>query len=93
MANILEMYLSIINNSPESKISHLEGEIRDHKIFINMYEKDIKLSQDLDKIKEFQDNINFCQMEIIKIKELIQSIRDGNTDISIGVQNVETNMF
>lgn len=92
MANILKLYLDTINNSPESKILFLEGEIQDYQQFIELYENDIKKSQNEDEINKLQEDINSCREEIVKIEEIIQSIRNGNMEFMIGVENVETNM-
>jgi len=70
METLLNNYFNLINASSESKMKYLEGEIHDTKRFIDMYYKE-------DPVK-YANEIKWMQEEIISMKDLIESIKNGN---------------
>jgi len=90
MSEILNIYRNSVNNAtPEEQILILKGEIHDCYQFIKMYEDDIKNSQD---IIEAQKAIDFCNKDIIRMNNMIESIRKGEVKLVINFANVDTNM-
>lgn len=87
--NIINQYFETINNaSPEEQIDYLQYEIRDMKEFQMMYE------EHLDKFPNDQETINnlaFCKEETIRLKQLIEDVKNGNP-LVVNVVNYETNL-
>ncbi len=84
--------LNTINNSPESKINYFEGQIHEFKQFITLYQDEMIITNNQDEKDSLQEEIESLQDEIIKTRNIIESIRNGNTEITIRIENVETNM-
>lgn len=93
MSNIINLYLDSINNaSPEMQIQYLLGEIHDDEEFIKLYENEMNKTQDPIEIQKCKDNINFCREDIIKMKNIIESIHKGDNLVT-KISDFETNIF
>lgn len=96
MASIFDMlnqYVQEINKTPASKIANIQETIDEILIFTEMWEEDIRNTQDPTEITELQKNIESSRSEIVRLQKLIQDVKDGNGNVTIGIENIVTNMI
>lgn len=96
MASIFDMlnqYVQKINKTPASKIANIQETIDEILIFTEMWEEDILNTQDPTEITELQKNIESSRSEIVRLQKLIQDVKDGNGNVTIGIENIVTNMI
>ena len=96
MASIFDMlnqYVQEVNKTPASKIANIQETIDEILIFTEMWEEDIRNTQDPTEITELQKNIESSRSEIVRLQKLIQDVKDGNGNVTIGIENIVTNMI
>jgi hypothetical protein len=87
LEQIIQMhYIDKFNNgSPEFKIKWLEGEILDCQQLIDAYKSD--------KTPESVSVVQDCEIEIVRLNELIDNIRNNKEkDVTLTVDSFETNI-
>ena len=85
-SSLLQAYLDVINNDP---INFLKAEIADYEDLLIFYNKELEKSKVIEEIKEFQENIEVCQNKIAEIEKIMRN----KEEVTIRIENLETNMF
>ena len=89
----LNLYVQEVNKTPASKIAHIEESINESRMFMEMYEEDIQNTQDPTQIIELRNSVEDCRLEIVRLQKLIRDIQTGNGNVTIGIENIVTNMI
>lgn len=87
MENIIKsVYSHTINNSMESKIKYLEGEINECRQFIKLLQDEMVTKQDQNETEFLQEQIRSLQEEIIKNINTIESIKNGSIEFNVSIE-------
>jgi hypothetical protein len=89
---LLNAYVQEMNKTPASKIASIEASITEIRMFTEFWEADIQNTQDPTQIIELRENIEGGRLEIVRLQQLIQDVRDGNGNVVCNIENIETNM-
>lgn len=62
----LNLYVQEVNKTPASKIAHMEENINESRMFMEMYEEGIQNTQDPTQIIELRNGVEDCRLEIVR---------------------------